>query len=74
MSDDLYPGCEVVCMKCRKGYVLTPLTDYYNATNATDGVCEACQLVLLGVTQIEVVNPEQGERLMNEYTKSKKPH
>ena len=36
---------DVKCKECGKEYKCTPNEDYYNATNATDGVCWDCLLV-----------------------------
>lgn len=35
---------KVTCKKCGESYICTPSSDYYNFTNANDGVCESCLL------------------------------
>ncbi len=39
----------VTCKDCGKHYRCTPAQDYYNATTATDGVCETCLLMAANI-------------------------
>ena len=42
-SEEWSPAWKTVsCSKCGKTYQCTPEEDYYNSTNATNGVCEKC--------------------------------
>jgi hypothetical protein len=40
---------DVKCSGCGKEYVCTPNEDYYNATDANDGVCWDCLLEQKGM-------------------------
>lgn len=51
----------VTCSGCGKSYVCTPAHDYYNATTASDGVCETCLCLTAGLhpdKTLTVVVPE----------------
>lgn len=43
---------EVKCRVCGREYTCTPADDYYNCTNATDGVYEKCLLQPYGISSI----------------------
>jgi hypothetical protein len=46
MNDRMWNPAQqtVTCKTCERTFVCTPWDDYYNATCATDGVCEPCLL------------------------------
>lgn len=44
----------VTCSGCGRRYQCTPTSDYYNATNDHDGVCEACLLYPHGLSPNDV--------------------
>ena len=44
----------VTCATCGTPYQCTPRSDYYNATNDHDGVCESCLLYPHGLTPKDV--------------------
>ena len=46
----------VQCHLCNRAYQCVPHDDYYNATNANDGVCEECLLKQMGASYMVVVN------------------
>jgi hypothetical protein len=54
----------VTCKTCSRTYRCTPQDDYYNATNAEDGVCEPCLLRPHGlenkVVRTYIVVPKEG--------------
>lgn len=45
----------VKCKDCHLTYQCTPQADYYNATCATDGVCESCLLKAHGLDPLKVI-------------------
>lgn len=42
VEDGFVGGKEVTCVGCKSKYICTPTNDYYNNTNAEDGVCGRC--------------------------------
>jgi hypothetical protein len=64
MANPVIPGGFVTCAKCEARYVLCPASDYYDATNDEDGLCESC---VLDGRPVTVINPRMGERLQKAF-------
>jgi hypothetical protein len=56
-ENEMWSPCwkQVKCRTCGREYTCTPDDDYYNSTNATDGVCEKCLLNKAGITTPPIV-------------------
>jgi hypothetical protein len=50
----LIEGQAVTCRKCQRSWALSPMNDYYNATTATDGLCEPCMLAANGLSDAKM--------------------
>jgi hypothetical protein len=64
-------GDLVTCSICGRTYELTPLNDYFGATNTTDGKCESCLLKGAGLKAPKVLNPELGQQMEAEHRAKK---
>ena len=50
---------KVTCRICKREFICTPIDDYFNFTNATDGIGECCLMKDAGLPDVKITTLEK---------------